>query len=251
MWHQVFGFIAHHGFDWLNLSLRFNCKSFQPFNWILISQWTGAQDDWSFKSIAPEPSNEPQNAAAFGTNAASTGYGSAYSDAAAPAATRDPWGGRRMNQMSTQELVALGILPPEKWKFWKLGLCAQKFHQLGGFCCAKWRGPIFSQWTSSENQEGAAVNSGWTCSISPNSPKNDLYLLAGWNWQAVAKQLHNSLYWERYSTGRLQVFCLVSTSLYSNQVGGKNPQQGRTFPDVNEPERSMSSTKRQMHSSLL
>jgi len=43
-----------------------------------------------------------------------TGHGGYAAGPVAPVESGDPFIGRRMNQMRAEELVALGIIPPEK-----------------------------------------------------------------------------------------------------------------------------------------
>ncbi|CAL1146180.1 unnamed protein product [Cladocopium goreaui] len=88
------------------------------------------QEEWSFKSIAPEPSNQPPAAPAMPAapvmpvaapaavpavpEPMGTGHGGYAAGPVAPVESGDPFIGRRMNQMRAEELVALGIIPPEK-----------------------------------------------------------------------------------------------------------------------------------------
>lgn len=102
------------------------------------------EDDWSFKSVAPEPSNKPaapqwtnpgpadlpsfpaapsstaapESGSSFGGYSASTPVldpGVNRSGAATGRPEADhPFGAGRTNQMTTEQLVKLGIIPPEK-----------------------------------------------------------------------------------------------------------------------------------------
>ncbi|CAJ1357968.1 unnamed protein product [Effrenium voratum] len=104
-------------------------------------------EEWSFKSVAPEPSNKPPVAAApdplpfasaapmgmpmggvstaaaaamgSGSNLVGAGYPESAPEPAPRAAPQagpadDFFGGPRMNQMSAEQLVALGVIPPER-----------------------------------------------------------------------------------------------------------------------------------------